>query len=455
VTRTAPSPDSPFLHREVQAQRDLGSTAVRPAVAGLLAGACLGVLAGAPLLQLAVPGGSAPFAELGRAVAGARDAAGPLAANAELLAAMDRFETALEEDSWLVEELLPPVQLALTGALGAGNTQVVPGRGGWLFYRPGVDEVTGPGFLEPARLRARRRGGEGWEEPPNPDPRPALRELGGVLGARGIRLLVLPAPSKASVHPERLSSREVRWPVQNPSLPRLVAELERAGIAVLDPAPRLVAAARRGARPQYLCTDSHWTPAAMEVAARAAAAWIEEHAGLAGPRRAYRRRARAVEGRGDLRRMLELPAGARLYPPQRVTAWPVTGPGGAPWGPDPAAEVLVLGDSFTNVFSRAELGWGGGAGLAEQLSFLLQRPVDRIAVNAGGAYASRQALARELAAGRDRLRGKRVVVYELAARELSSGDWRLVWTAGVGRAASSPLRDRSSRGAAGRGREPR
>jgi alginate O-acetyltransferase complex protein AlgJ len=125
--------------------------------------------------------------------------------------------------------------------------------------------------------------------------------------------------------------------------------------------------------------------------------------------------------------MLELPAGAALYPPQRVIAQPVFGPDGAPWQRDPAAEVLVLGDSFTNVFSQPELGWGTGAGLAEQLSFLLQRPVDRIAVNAGGAYASRQALARELAAGRDRLRGKRVLVYELAARELASGDWRLVW----------------------------
>jgi alginate O-acetyltransferase complex protein AlgJ len=418
---------SPFLHREVEARRDLGGTAVHPLVAGLLAGAFLGVLVGAPLLQLATPGGRRAFVDFARGVAAVDLAAGPRAANRELLAAMHRFETALDEETWLVADLLPPVQLALTRWLGAGNKQVVPGSGGWLFYRPGLDEVSGPGFLSPSMLRARRRGGGGWEGTPNPDPRPALRELHAVLEARGIRLLVLPAPSKASVHPEKLSARALRAPVQNPSLSRLVAELDREAIAVLDPAPLLVAAAGGGARPQYLRTDSHWTPEGMEVAARATAAWIEAHGGLAGLRRAYQRRAQPVEGSGDLRRMLELPAGAALYPPQRVIAQPVFGPDGAPWQRDPAAEVLVLGDSFTNVFSQPELGWGTGAGLAEQLSFLLQRPVDRIAVNAGGAYASRQALARELAAGRDRLRGKRVLVYELAARELASGDWRLVW----------------------------
>lgn len=418
---------SPFLHRELEARRDLGQTAVRPAVAGLFAGALLGVLVGAPLLQLATPAGTALFADFAGAVAGIDAAAGPLAANAELLAAMNRFEGALDEETWLVEDLLPPVQLLLTRVLGAGNTRVVPGLADWLFYRPGVDEVTAPGFLSPSMLRARRRGGQGWEEPPHPDPRPALRELRAALAPRGIRLLVLVAPSKSSVHPERLSARPVQAPVQNPSLPRLVAELGREGTAVLDPAPLLVEAARRHGRPQYLRSDSHWTPEGMELATRAAAAWIEAHVELPGPRRAYVRRSRPVEGGGDLRRMLELPAGAGLYPPQRVVLEPVAGPDGAPWQPDPEAEVLVLGDSFTNVFSRSDLGWGTGAGLAEQLSFLLQRPVDRIAVNAGGAYASRQALARELAAGRDRLRGKRVVLYELAARELVGGDWRLVW----------------------------
>jgi alginate O-acetyltransferase complex protein AlgJ len=159
----------------------------------------------------------------------------------------------------------------------------------------------------------------------------------------------------------------------------------------------------------------------MELAAKVLAGWIEASVSLQGPRKAWRREERQVEGLGDLARMLELPPGQGLFAPQRVTVRPVLG-----WASDPAAEVLILGDSYTNVYSRSDLGWGTGAGLAEQLAFYLQRPVDRIALNAGGAWASRQALARELAAGRDRLAGKRVVVVEFAARELAFGDWRRI-----------------------------
>ena len=52
--------------------------------------------------------------------------------------------------------------------------------------------------------------------------------------------------------------------------------------------------------------------------------------------------------------------------------------------------------------------------------------MDRIAINAGGAWSARERLADELRRGSDRLAGKRVVVYEFAARELTSGDWRRI-----------------------------
>ena len=42
----------------------------------------------------------------------------------------------------------------------------------------------------------------------------------------------------------------------------------------------------------------------------------------------------------------------------------------------------------------------------EQVSFFLQRPVDRIALNAGGALAARQALQRHLSDSTGRLAGK-------------------------------------------------
>jgi alginate O-acetyltransferase complex protein AlgJ len=56
-----------------------------------------------------------------------------------------------------------------------------------------------------------------------------------------------------------------------------------------------------------------------------------------------------------------------------------------------------------------------------------------LAQNDSGAFATRQALARELEGGEDRLAGKRVVVWEFAARELAVGDWKPIdWDSVMG-----------------------
>jgi alginate O-acetyltransferase complex protein AlgJ len=72
------------------------------------------------------------------------------------------------------------------------------------------------------------------------------------------------------------------------------------------------------------------------------------------------------------------------------------------------------------------MNWGCAAGLAEQLSFAFNRPVDTILRNDDGAYATREILSRELAQGEDRLSGKKVLVWQFAARELAVGDWKLL-----------------------------
>jgi alginate O-acetyltransferase complex protein AlgJ len=87
----------------------------------------------------------------------------------------------------------------------------------------------------------------------------------------------------------------------------------------------------------------------------------------------------------------------------------------------------VLGDSFANIFSLEALGWGESAGFVEHLSIALGgRPLDCILRNSDGAFATREMLAQELARGRDRLAGKKLVIWEFAARELAFGDWKLM-----------------------------
>jgi alginate O-acetyltransferase complex protein AlgJ len=123
-----------------------------------------------------------------------------------------------------------------------------------------------------------------------------------------------------------------------------------------------------------------------------------------------------------------------LFTEEVVTIRPVAKAAGTPWQPELDAEILLLGDSFANIYSLEMMNWGAAAGLAEQLSHALQRPVDTILRNDEGAFATREILRRELAQGNDRLAGKKVVVWQFAVRELTVGDWKpldmaLPWSA--------------------------
>ena len=137
------------------------------------------------------------------------------------------------------------------------------------------------------------------------------------------------------------------------------------------------------------------------------------------------RSTQVIQGEGDIATMLKLPKPSHLFPKETVTIHPVLLPDGKPWSADARAPILVLGDSFFNVFSLAGMGWGASAGFVEQLSYTLRQPIDAILRNDAGAFATRELLGQELARGRDRLHGKRVVVWEFAMRELASGTWDL------------------------------
>ncbi len=354
-----------------------------------------------------------------------------LAANARLLKNLHEYEGRLEDESILSRRLLGPTQYWLTRLGGLGNEKAYLGLDRWLFFRPGIDYVTGPGFLEPASLTRRASAGNEYTAAPRPDPRPAILEFQERLNQSGVRLILMPTPAKAMVEPERFSTRYRDWPdvLQNPSYQRFKTEMEAAGVLVFDPAPVLLERKQRTGQPQFLTTDTHWTPDAMQAVAERLSAFIAEQAPLpARPAIAYRGRSMTVRTLGDIAVMMKLPADQDLFPLQEVAIRQVLDPDGEPWQPAPAADVLLLGDSFTNIYSMAEMNWGEAAGLAEQLSFTMGRAVDRIAQNDAGAHATRQALALELARGNDRLAGKRVLIWQFAIRELAVGDWkRLSW----------------------------
>ncbi len=352
-----------------------------------------------------------------------------LRGNAVLLQSIDKYEKDLKAESFLTQFVLPPTQELLAYA-GSGNEKAYVGRQRWLFYRPGIDYCTGPGFLNPRHMARRADSGTQWRPTPQPDPRAAILQFHRQLVERNIRLVLMPTPDKATIHPEKFSSHYEgrRKSVHNPSYRQFLDELEAEGVLIYDVTDALAEYRDLSGNAVYLATDTHWRPEAMELAAAELARFIEKKVMLAptAVNRNWFRTSKEVENLGDIARMLRLRRSQSVFGEEPLTIHPVANAAGEPWRPDLAAEILVLGDSFANIYSLEMMSWGCAAGLAEQLSLTLGRPVDTILRNDDGAHATREMLSRELARGEDRLAGKKVVVWQFAARELAVGDWRLL-----------------------------
>lgn len=427
---TPPQPlPSGGMTREAIAQAEVGVTHVSPGVARGVVALFLVAIVVVPLIE-----GRAVW-NRGRDIAathGAQIQALPdegglwsriVARNRVVLAGLSAFESALEDESRMGRTLRPGAQAFMTQPLGVGNERVYVGRDGWLFYRPDVEYITGRPFLDPAQMRRRVRAAPEWTTPPAPDPRPAILQFHSDLAARGIVLIVMPTPVKPAVHPDMLSAGFAAHAgvVQNASYRALIDDLRRAGVQVFDPSESLAASRHSG--PQYLPTDTHWTPEAMETIAALAATVIASSVTLPPmPEPGYLIERAEVQNAGDTAMMLDLPDTAALVRPHAVWLRRVLHADGQPWRSSRAADVLLLGDSFSNIYSLESMGWGTSAGLAEHLSLALGRPVDRIVQNDQGAFATRAMLHGNPA----RLDGKRVVIYQFAVRELAEGDWKVL-----------------------------
>lgn len=307
-----------------------------------------------------------------------------------------------------------------------------------LFFRPDIEHLTGPGFLVPETLA--RRGGdrdfvaEGPEGVAQPDPRIAILDFAKQLKQRGIDLIVVPTPSKAAfadswtsgtARTDSVGSPDV---LRNASFGQFVDELRAAGVTVFDVADALqTLGGQQPDQPRYLSKDTHWTPSAVQAVAEELAARIRQRQSFPdSPRQWQRESPKQVFNTGDLAQLLQLPDFAGWNRPEETSVQPVRC---IPTAGDPAgiaAPILLLGDSFTNIYDSEELGWGTDAGLADQLACELQVGVHAIAVNGGGASAARQRLFRDLASGRWSLNHCRVVIWQFAERELSQGNWPLL-----------------------------
>jgi len=337
-----------------------------------------------------------------------------------------QYEEDLENAALPRQYFQPLLQLGVSSALGFGSDKVAMGRDGWLFYTPGLDYLTGPGFLDAEQLHHRhKKMVEEGKTDFHPDPRPAILQFHEQCRQRGARLVLLPIPDKAQIQPAQVSRHvEFRDPIpapNNPDYQRFVAELRQHGVEVLDILPSQLAPDDR----RFLTQDTHWTPQWMDRVARQVAERLQPQLPAA-TAPALAKQSEPIARLGDLVDMLRLPPGQTLFQPQSVTVERIVDARSKlPWQASAAAEALLLGDSFCNIFSSDQMGWGDSAGFAEHLAYYLGRPLDRLVRNDAGAHATREMLAKELRRGNDRLAGKKVVIWEFAARELACGDWKL------------------------------
>ncbi len=317
------------------------------------------------------------------------------------------YETSIEETSLLRKWLLTPAQQLLTEYFGVGNEKVIIGKDGWLFFSGDYEYLINTGFMLPEKQYKRSLSGV------QPDPLKAILAFNAQLKERDIELILLPIPVKPMVYPDKLGG--VDGVVQNPSWESFKNELEANDITVIDLLPKFAEMRENGIEP-YLKTDTHWSSEGMAEAATIVAKAIDESA----LNYTIPADSPTHTSIGDIALMLKLENIEDIFPQETVKLLSEN------YLSDRSSDVLLLGDSFTNIYSVKAMNWGTQSGFAEHLAARLERPIDVIARNDAGAFATRQLLSQELRRGRDRLADKSVVVWEFAIRELANGDWKML-----------------------------
>ncbi len=301
-----------------------------------------------------------------------------------------RFKTLPIFEHWRQHD-----QNAVTRHFGIGNRRVLIGREGWLYYRPDLDALSGKGPLheEPASV-AREKAKTAWQAPI-----PVIADFAEQLRNRGIRLLFVPVPVKPMIARAGLGLEVA------PEAPELwrstLAELERMQVEVVDLFPILREQEQGGGA--FLKQDTHWTPAAMEAAARV----VAQRVGTGGPAGSIRNV--PAEHLGDLVGMLGLKEDRMPFERDRADLRRVELAGSV------RADLFLLGDSFANLYEDSALGFGEAAGFPSHLSRTLGGRIETIAVNGGGATAVREAFGRLPAT---RMGELRTVVWLISARDL-------------------------------------
>lgn len=287
----------------------------------------------------------------------------------------------------------------------------IPGKDGYFFLAAELEQLAAGEFWGDAAANVSQATKPEWA-----DPLPAILDFNSQLKELGIGLLLVPVPLKsaecAGKLPDEIASALPAGAKDDPAQKAFFKVLSDAGVEVLDLSDALDESS-------YCLTDTHWTPKACEAAAAAIIAkiggqpWIDEAAKPG----SFTAKETELKITGDLARMADEATTITETLPMRKVEGATE---------DKSSPLLLLGDSHCLVFHVGGDLFATGGGLADQLAFALQMPIDVLGVRGSGATPARQNLFMRAKADPAYLAGKKIVVWCFASREFTQSQqgWR-------------------------------
>ena len=297
--------------------------------------------------------------------------------------------------------------------LEKNKAAAVAGSDGWLFFGGELRLLSLGRFWGTDAPKASRA-----HKPDLADPVPAILDFQQQLKARGIELLLVPVPPKASVYPEKIvSDVDARTKDAAPVLHEFYEQLRASGVDVLD-LGKLFIAKRDGTRGSVFCkTDSHWSGLGCVLAAEAIADKVRGKISKSAGEKEFVAEWKNAEREGDLAGLLGREG--RQVPPETIAVRRVSEKAtGAAVHEDPNSPLLLLGDSHTLIYHDRDF-LAVQAGLVDQLALQLGFAPDLIGTSGSGATPVRVNLYRRSVKDPGYLTKKKVVVWCFAAREFT------------------------------------
>lgn len=293
-----------------------------------------------------------------------------------------------------------------------GNSMILTGVEGWLFLDKELRHLASPKY---------------WNENPPPDestddPLPAILDFKDQLDKAGIDLLLVPVPAKAAIYPDKLDARNPAPPQIPNDLAQTDREfynlLEKKGVHVLDLTETFLKARNEEDCPNLYCkTDTHWSPAGIQLASKKIVERIKDFPWVASQPKVETQVLEApLEIHGDLASTLTPPPATETLMTRFVGVAGVEGI--QPLPNNKESPIILLGDSHNLVFHSGGDMHAQAAGLSDLLTREMGITPDVVAVMGSGATPARRNLARR----KDKLAGRRLVIWCFTSRELTEGE---------------------------------